>query len=92
MPRIVIVRIGNNPTDYTSVQAAADAAYPTALVKVAGTCMGVYGPEGWRQQVFIDKPLTVQGGYTSSNWTTPDPEANITTLDARGQGRVFYSW
>ena len=85
-----LVRIGNSPTTYTSVQAAVDAAYPTALIKVAGTCMGVYGPEGWRQQVFIDQPLTLQGGYTTSNWITPDPETNITTLDARGQGRVFY--
>ena len=84
------VRIGDNPKTYTSVQAAVDAAYPTAIVKVAGTCTGVYGPEGWRQQVFIDQPLTLQGGYTASNWTTPDPEANLTTLDARGQGRVLY--
>jgi uncharacterized repeat protein (TIGR01451 family) len=84
------VRIGDNPKMYTSVQEAVDAAYPTALVKVAGTCTGVYGPEGWRQQVFIDRPLSLQGGYTASNWTTPDPEANITTLDARGQGRVLY--
>ncbi len=67
------VRIGDNPKEYTSVQAAVDTAYPTALVKVAGTCMGVYGPEGARQQVFIDRLITLQGGYTTSNWTAPDP-------------------
>jgi len=84
------VRIGDNPKTYTSVQAAVDAAYPTALIKVAGTCMGVYGPEGARQQVFIDRLITLQGGYTTSNWIAPDPEANPTRLDARGLGRVLF--
>jgi parallel beta-helix repeat protein len=84
------VRIGDEVTEYTSVQAAVDAAYPTARVKVAGTCMGVYGPEEARQQVYLDQSLSIQGGYTTTNWTTPDPEANITTLDARRQGRVFF--
>ena len=84
------VRIGDNPKEYNSVQAAVDEAYSYALVKVAGTCMGVYGPHGARQQVLIDGVLTLQGGYTASNWTTPDPEAEVTTLDARGQGRVLF--
>jgi uncharacterized repeat protein (TIGR01451 family) len=84
------VRIGESAQTYSSVQEAVDAAYPYALVKVAGTCMGVYGPEGWRQQVYLDQVLTLQGGYTPENWTTPDPEANLTTLDARGLGRVLF--
>lgn len=83
-------RIGNDPTEYTSVQAAVDAAASGALVKVAGTCMGVGGREGARQQVYLNKALTIQGGYTTANWTTPDPVANPTTLDARGLGRVFF--
>jgi predicted outer membrane repeat protein len=84
------VRIGDDPTTYTSVQAAVDAAYTGELVKVAGTCMGVYGAEFARQQVYLDKSLTIQGGYSTGNWTAPDHTANPTTLDARGQGRVFY--
>ena len=84
------VRIGNSPTEYTSVQEAVEAAYPFALVKVAGTCMGVYGPESARQQILLEQALTLQGGYTTANWTTPDPETNITTLDARGLGRVLF--
>jgi uncharacterized repeat protein (TIGR01451 family) len=84
------VRIGDSPTGYASVQDAVDAAYPYALVKVAGTCMGVVGPQGARQQVLLERTLTIQGGYTTANWTTPDPEANLTTLDARGQGRVLF--
>ena len=67
-----------------------EAAYPYALVKVAGTCMGVYGPQGARQQVLLEQTLTLQGGYTTANWTTPDFETNITTLDARGMGRVLF--
>jgi hypothetical protein len=27
---------------------------------------------------------------TRQNWTTPDPAANVTTLDAQGLGRVVY--
>jgi parallel beta-helix repeat protein len=83
-------RIGDDAKEYTSVQAAVDAAEPGALVKVAGACMGVGGTEGARQQVYLDKLLTIKGGYTSTNWTTPDPEANPTKLDARGQGRVLF--
>ncbi|MBN1888665.1 MAG: DUF11 domain-containing protein [Thermoflexales bacterium] len=85
------VHIGDNATEYTSVQAAVDAADPGALVKVAGTCMGVHGREGARQQVHLEwKSISIQGGYTTTGWTTPDPEAHPTTLDARGLGRVFY--
>ena len=42
------------------------------------------------QMVYLDKPLTIQGGYTTSNWITPEPAVNLTILDAQGQGRVFY--
>jgi hypothetical protein len=42
------------------------------------------------QVVYISKTITLRGGYTTTNWTTSDPEANPTTLDAQGQGRVFY--
>jgi hypothetical protein len=33
---------------------------------------------------------TIQGGYATNNWVTPDPEVHVTTLDAQGAGRVFY--
>jgi hypothetical protein len=39
------------------------------------------------QVVFIDKSVTVRGGYTPSDWTTSDPEANPTVIDALGAGR-----
>ncbi len=42
------------------------------------------------QTIFIAKSLSIQGGYTTSNWITPDPIANPTILDAQGLGRVIY--
>jgi hypothetical protein len=40
--------------------------------------------------VYLDKSVTISGGYTTTNWTTSDPVANPTTLDAQGGGRVLY--
>ena len=40
-------------------------------------------------QPIISKTVTARGGYSTTNWTTPDPLANPTTLDARGLGRVL---
>jgi hypothetical protein len=85
---------------YTSVQAAVDAADdPGDVVKVAaGTYTGVSArprddvtADGVvTQAVYLSKTLAIRGGYTTADWTTPDPEANPTTLDAQGQGRVLY--
>ena len=86
---------------YSTVQAAVDAASPGDVIKVAaGTYTGVEsrlappgylsGPANIEQVVYLNKTLTIQGGYTSSDWTTPDPGANPTLLDAQGQGRVLF--
>lgn len=42
------------------------------------------------QVVYISKSITIRGGFTTSNWTVSNPEANPTTLDAQHQGRVLY--
>ncbi len=39
------------------------------------------------QIVFIDKSLTIQGGYAAGFTEPPDPENNPTTLDAQNGGR-----
>ncbi len=76
---------------YENVQDAVDAATDGDIVKVAeGTYTGVSAREGITQMVYLSKTITIQGGYTTSDWVTPNPEVNITTLDAQGQGRVLY--
>lgn len=85
------VRLNSDPTAFYNVQAAVDAgSAPGDVVKVAGTCTGVWVREGLTQTVYLSRTLTLRGGYTTTNWTTPDPVANPTTLDAQGLGRVLY--
>jgi parallel beta-helix repeat protein len=77
--------------DYASVQAAVDAAGEGDVIKVAaGTYTDIHVREGITQVVYISETVAVQGGYTTTNWTTPNPEVYSTTLDAMGQGRVLY--
>ncbi len=42
------------------------------------------------QTVYLSKTVVLRGGFTTSNWTTPNPLANPTVLDAQDQGRVLY--
>ncbi len=84
---------------YSSVQAAVDAANDGDVIKMAA---GVYTDVSVRprdditttgvvtQVVYVSKTVTIQGGYTMANWITPDSDANLTTLDAQGRGRVIY--
>ena len=81
----------NNPC--RTVQHAADEALPGGEIRVAaGTYTGTNSYGGLSQLVYLTKTLTIRGGYTTSNWTMPDPEANPTTLDAEGNGRVLVIW
>jgi hypothetical protein len=80
---------GQSPC-YERVQAAVDDADEGDVIKVAAghyTDLSVRG--GITQVVYISKSVTVRGGYTLTNWVTPDPDANVTTLDARNRGRVL---
>jgi len=83
-------RINDSAATYPTVQTAVDAAQPGDLVKVAGTCSAVNSYGDLAQVVYLDKSLTIRGGYTTTNWTTPDLAAHPTTLDAHGEGRVLY--
>ncbi len=98
-PEPCYVRIAARPgITYNDLQAAIDAAQSGDTLKVAGTCTTVHArprrdltASGVVTQVaYITKSLTLQGGYTTTNWLHPDPTANPTTLNAQGQGRVLY--
>nr|WP_290668597.1 Calx-beta domain-containing protein [Ardenticatena sp.] len=80
---------------YSTIQAAVDAANDGDTIKVAaGTYTGVQtrlsASTGYTytQIVFIDsKSLTLEGGYTTSDWNISDPATRPTILDAQGYGR-----
>ncbi len=84
-------RLNNAPRSYASIQAAVDAStHPTDVVKVAGYCTGINTYGGLRQVVYLSKTLTIQGGYTYTQWAHSNPFANPTTVDAGRAGRVFF--
>jgi hypothetical protein len=79
---------GTEITPCLTVQYAVDQALPRNEVRVAaGTYTRINGKLA--QLIYLAKSLTIRGGYTTADWTTPDPEANPTTLDAAGEGRVM---
>jgi len=90
---------GGGPSCYSTIQDAVDAANPGDEIRIA---TGVYTDVNVRprmditttgfftQVVYLSKTLTLRGGYTTTNWITPDLAANPTVLDAQEQGRVMY--
>ena len=64
------------------MQKAVDAADPDDLVKVAGTCAGVQVRGSLTQTVYISQNVTLQGGYTTTNWlVASDPDTYPNTFD-----------
>ena len=56
------------------------------VIKVAaGTYDDINDYGGLAQIVYLEKSITIQGGYTPAFTEPPDPEANATTLDAGGK-------
>ena len=53
----------------------------------AGTYTGINTSGGLKQVVWVEKGVSLRGGFTTSNWTTPDPATNLTTVDAQSLGR-----
>ncbi len=76
---------------FTSVQDAVDTAVNGQEIWIAsGVYTGVQARNNITQVVYLDKSVTLQGGYTIPFDTPPNPETNPTILDAEGNGRVIY--
>jgi uncharacterized repeat protein (TIGR01451 family) len=101
-----IVGCGNAGNPCRTVQYAVDRAQSGEEIRVAaGIYSDVQGRQTFAeypgpgypgtsvvtQVVYIDKTVTVRGGYTTTNAFAdpPNPEVHPTTLDAQGQGRVL---
>ena len=95
-----IIRIATGGTDAPgcgsaaqlcrTLQYAVDQAVPGDELRLAeGTYTGVSSRGGMSQIVYINKTVTIRGGYTTADWATPDPATHPTILDAAGQGRVI---
>ena len=83
---------GSVPTPCATVQYAVDEALAGEEIRIAGgVYAGVQVRFGLTQTVYINKNLTLRGGYTTTDWTTSNPAVYTTTLDAQQGGRVIVS-
>ncbi|MBN2355942.1 hypothetical protein JXO59_07500, partial [candidate division KSB1 bacterium] len=81
---------GQNPC-YENLQQAIDAAQSGDEILIAsGAYTGVHTVGELTQLVYISKTVSLQGGFTVTNWITPYPEDNKTILDAQAQGTVLH--
>ena len=79
------VKINGAGLEYRTIQEAVSAASQGDTLWIAGTCLGT---QGANQQAYLDKTLTLQGGY-STDFSMWDPDSYPTTLDAEQEGRVL---
>lgn len=80
---------GSDAAPCRTPQYAVNQAQAGDEIRVAtGVYTGVQTRSVYVQVLYVDKTVTVRGGYTTTNWGTSDPAAFPTTLDAEGQGRV----
>jgi len=76
---------------YATIQAAVDAADPGDEIKVAeGTYRDLHARGSVTQTVYIERAISLRGGYAPADWSAADPVAHPTILDARGKGRALY--
>jgi hypothetical protein len=86
------IRLNDSKQEYGSIQSAVDATSHSGenVIKVAGYCsefdISILNKGTW----YLSKTITIQGGYTLTNWTRPNPSRYLTTIDALGVSRAFY--
>ena len=89
---------GTQTPCYPDIQSALNVSDPGDEILVAGgTYTGVkaiYPIIGagyvYTQGIFIDKDITIRGGFTTTTWAFPDPLAYPSVIDALELGRVVY--
>jgi hypothetical protein len=70
---------------------AEDVAATGDEIRVAtGVYTGVQVRSAMTQVLYINKSVTIRGGYATTNWTTSYPITQPTILDAQRQARVVY--
>jgi len=80
---------GEESNPCRTVQFAVDQAQEGDEIRIAsGVYTDVHVREAITQVVYISKTLDILGGFTTTNWITPELVNNPTTLDAQGLGRV----
>ncbi len=62
---------------FQSIQAAVDAAAPGDVVQVAA---GIYTETQAQNNLYINKTITLLGGYTCADFTSRNPTANVTII------------
>ncbi|MDM8530211.1 PKD domain-containing protein [Anaerolineales bacterium HSG25] len=67
-------------TGTTAVQEAINVADENDLIKVAGNCTGGTMINGSTQTAYITESITIQGGYTNTNWNISEFATYPTTL------------
>ena len=84
-------QIERNPSrTYTSIQAAVDDAETGDLIKVAGVCREVTQRNGVRQVLYLNKNVTLRGGYNPDNWTASLPITQVTSIQPISTARSIY--
>jgi predicted outer membrane repeat protein len=68
---------------FGTIQSAVDAAKEGDTIKIA---QGVYTSTGF-QVVNLNKAVSLAGGYSITNWTTPNPQSHSTVIDAQSAAR-----
>lgn len=86
-----VVGCGSAAAPCATVQFAVDEAAAGDEVRMsAGVYVGVNVRAGVTQTVYVDKNLTLRGGYTTTNWAESNPALQPTFIDAQQAGRVIY--